>query len=197
MIKISRFMVIQQGLKMSQQEIDRSRPGSRDSQSSSSSQEADQVIVPECLECVIKMMNQFMVRGSHGFMQWMLDLRTYGLKIHYNTTSEGHIDWVENQILYKSIQFSMSEFRGMIHGLVVETRRMLMKDLIFEDDDFKPPRIPWQLLRDNSIENTPGWNFIQDARNRFEVDGKWWLYNRIGQNENVKRKFIKSGRELT
>ncbi len=197
MIKISRFMVIQQGLEMSQQEIDRSRPGSRDSQSSSSSQEADQVIVPGCLECVIKMMNRFMVRGSHGPMQWMLDLRTYGLKIHYNTTSEGHIDWVEDQILYKSIQFSMGEFRGMIHELVVETRRMLMKDLIFEDDGFKPLRIPWQLLRDNPIENTPGCNFIQDARNRFEVDGKWWLYNRIGQNENVKRKFIKPGRGLT
>jgi len=31
-------------------------------------------------------------------MQWMLDLRTYGLKIHYNTTAEGSIDWVGEQI---------------------------------------------------------------------------------------------------
>ncbi len=136
MIKISRFMVIQQGLEMSRQDFGGSRLDSRDSQSSSSSQEVDESIGRGCLEYVVKMMNRFMVRGSHSPMQWMLDLRTYGLKIHYNTTSEGHIDWVEDQILYKSIQFSMSEFRGMIHGLVRETRRMLMKDLIFEDDGF-------------------------------------------------------------
>ena len=32
-------------------------------------------------------MDTFMVRGTHSPMQWMLDLRTCGLKIHYNTTS--------------------------------------------------------------------------------------------------------------
>jgi len=26
-------------------------------------------------------------------MQWMLDLRTYGMKIHFSTTSDGYIDW--------------------------------------------------------------------------------------------------------
>ena len=34
-------------------------------------------------------------------MQWMLDLRTYGLKIYYNTTAEGCIDWVGEQISWK------------------------------------------------------------------------------------------------
>jgi hypothetical protein len=38
------------------------------------------------------MMDRFMVRGSHSPMQWMLDLRTYMLKIHYNTTSRGHVE---------------------------------------------------------------------------------------------------------
>ncbi|KAI0568053.1 hypothetical protein Alg215_12389, partial [Pyrenophora tritici-repentis] len=44
-----------------------------------------------CLQLVQKMMDRFMVRGSHSPMQWMLDLRTYGLKIHYNTTTRGHV----------------------------------------------------------------------------------------------------------
>ena len=192
MIKISRFMVIQQGLEMN----DSSRPDSQDSHSSSFSVEETRIVQPGCLKYVAKMMDRFMIRGSHSPMQWMLDLRTYGLKIHYNTTSEGHIDWVGDQILYKSIQFSMSEFRGMIHGLVGESRRMLMKDLIFEDDGFNTPRIPWQSLRDNPIENTRGWNFIQDVRNQL-IDEQSWLFGRIGQNENVKRKFIKPGRGLT
>jgi hypothetical protein len=39
-------------------------------------------------------MDQFIVRGSHSLMQWMLDLRTYRLKIYYNTTSCGYVKWV-------------------------------------------------------------------------------------------------------
>ncbi len=174
-----------------------SRFGSQDSHSSSFSVEEARIVQPGCLEYVTKMMDRFMVRGSHSPMQWMLDLRTYGLKIHYNTTTEGHIDWVGEQILYKSIQFTMGKFRGMIHGLMTETRRMLINDLLLANDRFNMPRIPWQSLRDNPVENTPGWNFMQDTRNQFEVDGQWWLYNRIGENENIMRKFVKAGRGLT
>jgi hypothetical protein len=78
------------------------------------------------------MMDQFMVRGSYSPMQWMLDLRTYGLKIHYNTTSCGHVEWVGwDELLYKSLQFSMAQFCGMVHGLVMESRRLLMDELLF------------------------------------------------------------------
>ena len=63
-------------------------------------------------------MDKFMVRGSHGPMQWMLDLRTYGLKIHYNTTSRGHVEWAGgDELLYKGLQFNMAQFRSMVHGL--------------------------------------------------------------------------------
>jgi hypothetical protein len=54
-----------------------------------------------CLQLVQQMMDQFMVRGSHGPRQWMLDLQTYGLKIHYNTTSRGHVEWTGDELLYK------------------------------------------------------------------------------------------------
>jgi len=192
MIKISRFMMIQQELKMN----DSSRLDSQDSHSSSFSVKEIRIVQSECLKYVAKMMNRFMIRDNHSLMQWMLDLRTYELKIHYNIISEDHIDWMKNQILYKSIQFSMNEFRDMIHELMRESRRMLMKDLIFEDDDFNTLRISWQSLRDNSIENTQGWNFIQNVCNQL-IDEQSWLFDRIDQNENVKRKFIKSDRELT
>ena len=45
----------------------------------------------------------------------------YKLKIHYNIISENHINWMKDQILYKSIQFSMNEFWNMIHELMRET----------------------------------------------------------------------------
>ncbi|KAI0603606.1 hypothetical protein TUN205_12188, partial [Pyrenophora tritici-repentis] len=67
-----------------------------------------------CLQLVQRMMDRFMVRGSHSPMQWMLDLRTYGLKIHYNTTTRGHVEWTNgDELLYKELHFSMAQFRGM------------------------------------------------------------------------------------
>lgn len=40
---------------------------------------------------VKEMMDQFMVRGTGSPMQWMLDVRAYGMKIDMNTTGEGHV----------------------------------------------------------------------------------------------------------
>ncbi len=125
------------------QNFDESRLDSRDSQSSSSSQEVDEFFKRKCLKYIIKMMNWFMMQNNHSFMQWMLNLRMYELKIHYNIISEDHINWMKDQILYKSIQFNMSEFWDMIYELMRETRCMLMKDLIFENDDFNTLRISW------------------------------------------------------
>jgi hypothetical protein len=85
-----------------------------------------------CLQFVQEMMDKFTVRGSHGPMQWMWDLRTYGLKIHYNTTSRGHVEWTGgDDLLYKGLQFNMTQFHGMVHGLVAKCRRLLMEELLF------------------------------------------------------------------
>jgi hypothetical protein len=84
------------------------------------------------LQFVQEMMDQFMVRGSHGLMQWMLDLRTYGLKIYYNTTSRGHVEWTGgDELLYKGLQFTMAQFRSMVHGLTTKSRRLLVEELLF------------------------------------------------------------------
>jgi hypothetical protein len=45
-----------------------------------------------CLQLVQQIIDRFIVRGSYRLMQWMLDLRTYRLKIYYNTTARGHIE---------------------------------------------------------------------------------------------------------
>lgn len=64
-----------------------------------------------------------MVHGTHSPMQWLLDLRMYGLKIHYSNTMPGQIGWMGvDTLLYQQLQFSMGDFRGFIHGLVHSTR---------------------------------------------------------------------------
>ena len=149
-----------------------------------------------CLGRVRDMMNRFMIRGSHSPMQWTLDLRTYGLNIHYNTTSAGHIDWIGDQIVYKNIQFSMRQFRSIIHGLITETRRLMMEDLLFVPQLRAVPSIEWTALHDNPSENTPGWSFKHDERHEFAVDGEWWLFNRKSNHEEVKRRFVQPKSEM-
>ena len=55
------------------------------------------------------MMDAFIVRGIASPIQWILDLRAYGMKISFSTTSEGHVDWRNGDVLeYKDIYFSIA-----------------------------------------------------------------------------------------
>ena len=40
-----------------------------------------------------------MVRLTYSPIDWFLNLRTYGLKIHYNTTAAGYMMWKDGDIL--------------------------------------------------------------------------------------------------
>ena len=211
MIKLARMMVVQQAWNHSSEKerVEMPRFPSQvqellnddsDRESDDVSVSDDQASIPEesgCLVRVRDMMNRFMIRGSHSPMQWMLDLRTYGLKIHYNTTSAGHIDWIGDQIVYKNLQFSMRQFRSMIHGLVTETRRIMMEDLLFVPQLGAVPAIQWDALRDNPSDNTPGWSFMQDERHEWAVNGDWWLFNRAWEHEEVKRRFVRPRAEMS
>jgi hypothetical protein len=151
-----------------------------------------------CLKWVEKMMSTFMVRGSKSPMQWMLDLRTYGLKIHFNTTSRGHVEWCNgDELLYKSAQFRMAQFRAMVHGLVFEAQGVMREELLFcgGNRQGEMPAIDWNLLRDNPTDSRPGWNFLQDQRTRLPVDGKDWVFDQIGSQVDVRRRFERSTSE--
>jgi len=80
----------------------------------------------------------------------MLNLQTYKLKIHYNTTAEEFIDWVEEQISWKgSVQFTMKQLCKMIEELIQESREVLFYDLMLIKSEVEISVIPWSLLRDN------------------------------------------------
>jgi hypothetical protein len=126
-------MVVQHALELSKlfkEEVfdDDSAYGGSNSGSSAPSQRRPK----GCLEFVQQMMDRFMVRGSHSPMQWMLDLRTYGLKVHYNTTSRGHVEWMgKDELLYKNLHFTMAQFRGIVHGMQAEAKQLLVEELLF------------------------------------------------------------------
>ncbi|KAF1807959.1 hypothetical protein P152DRAFT_499608, partial [Eremomyces bilateralis CBS 781.70] len=191
-IKCARFMVIQKAVNMAGplEEPDRYRQGTViDFEGSNSGYESSNRI-PRSIptrKVVNRMIDGFMVRGSKSPMQWMLNLRTYRLKIHYNTTARGHVEWNDGEtLLYKGTQFSMAQFRGMVHGLLFETRQ-IMAELLFctNDGAGDMPIVPWELLRDDPTNGRPGWNFLQDQRTRFPVNGETWLFDRISEHEAI------------
>ena len=130
-------------------------------------------------------------------MQWVFRARSYGFKIRYTTTADGCIQWIGDTILYQQIRFNMAEVRTMIRGLVGEARDVLYKELIMVDvdsqgqvDATQVPGIDWDTMVDNPSENRVGWSFLDDERSRFEVDGKWWLYQRMFTEQKVRERFI-------
>ena len=145
-------------------------------------------------EWVRKMMDGFMVRGCGSPMQWVLDLRGYGMKIAFNTTSAGHVSWRDGDTLeYKAAKFNMAEFRGMVSKLCQDARRALLEDLMFASDAKDVPAVPWTELYDDPSNDDIGWSFIRDQRSRFPVDGTDWLHQRIGSRSDLRRRFVRPG----
>jgi hypothetical protein len=125
----------------------------------------------------------------------MLDLRTYGLKIYYNTTSRGHVEWTGgDELLYKGLQFNMAQFCSIVHGLVSESRRLLMEELLFGHQVVEPvSSVPWESMRDNLTDERPGWSFLKDYCTRMPVEGERWLFERVGRNTCTRDRFMKLG----
>ena len=178
-IKLSQFMVVQAAL-------------IADAVSRNAHQD-----VPEgtCLESVTNMMDKFMVRGTNGPMQWMLDLRTYGLKVHFESTSEGEVEWINDELLYKAIRFTMPEFRSFVHGLVEDVERLLYRDLLFDEPRANTPPIPIDALQDDPSNSVPGWNFLQDPRNKHIFHTQDWLINHIALDKQRQALFKLPGPE--
>ena len=201
-IKVAHFMVVQKAAELASPLGDEgklsgcSSPCDFDSAYESDSSSGGQRSGRSRLQWVNKMTDDFMIRGTDSPMQWFLDLRTYGLKIHYNTTASGHVGWKDKHVLeYKSVRFSMADFRGMVHGLVCSTRQRL-EDLMFVKGREDIPAVPWQSLHDDPTNGRTGWSFLQDQRTQFPVDGERWLFDRIDGEPAVRSRFLRPGTAL-
>jgi hypothetical protein len=85
-------------------------------------------------------------------MQWMLDLRTYGMKKIFCSTADDHIDWQGDGTVREDPIHHGGFSR---HGLVVEANRILQEKLFFAQEDEISP-IPGEKLRDDPVNKQPG-----------------------------------------
>ncbi|KAI7493192.1 hypothetical protein KC367_g8723 [Hortaea werneckii] len=132
-IKVAHFIVVQQADQLGQWADEKYSP--RDSPiiledsgyESSGSCNSPRRRGLSSFDWVRRMMDGFMVRGCNSPMQWMLDLGAYGMKIGFNTTSPGHVDWSNGDTLqYKSLKFSTPGHCSMSSDIESAT---------FRDDD--------------------------------------------------------------
>jgi hypothetical protein len=59
--------------------------------------------------------------------------------------------------LYKSLQFSIAQFCGIVHGLATESQQLLIDELLFSNSRTAEPipSVPWNRLRDNLTNERP------------------------------------------
>lgn len=143
-------------------------------------------------EWVRHLVESFMVRGTNGPVHWWLDLRTYGMKVFFNTPAEGHIGWKSgNELLYKQIHFTMGDFRGFVHGLVGSLRGILFEQLLFSTTS-QVPTIAIEDLYDDPTQSRADWSFLNDTRTRWPVNGREWLIQRVAQEPALRKRLIES-----
>ena len=110
------------------------------------------------------------------------------MKIVFGSTAPGYVTWNgREELLYKNVQFTMSQFRAMVDGLVTKGRNLL-DGILFCGDEFggeQSPAVPWQSIRDNPVNELPGFNFLHDQRTKMPVDGKEWLFDRIDRDFSI------------
>ena len=136
-------------------------------------------------------MERFMMMSQPTPMKWIFMTRTYGLKIRYSTTAPGTVQWHRgNRVQYRGIKFSVQQLQSWVSGLTEECRRIMSRDLGFEDEHHPIPPIPWDTLTDNPSVYKPGYSFIHDDRNQFPVDGSRWLFDRVINEEDIRAGFV-------
>jgi hypothetical protein len=48
---------------------------------------------------------------------------------------------------------------------------------------------------DNLSESRVRWSFLDDKRNKFDVDSEWWLYKQMYKEQRLKKQFIDESTE--
>ena len=138
---------------------------------------------------VSTLVDTYLVRKTDAPMQWVLDIRAYGMSIARTTTATGYLDWHRDTLTYGTISFSLPAFRSFVAGLVTSTRAGLFEDVLLQTNisSSRPrgslPPIPWEKIKDNPLNSNPSFNFLQDDRTDMGLaNPDRWLFDHIANS---------------
>jgi hypothetical protein len=95
-----------------------------------------------------EMRERFLVRGSRTAFDWACRLRSYAKKVISNTTSLGHITWLEDggSVTYKDTGFSMDALRKFISVQVSKAQQELEDLFLLHPNESRENVVPRVLL---------------------------------------------------
>jgi superfamily II DNA helicase RecQ len=156
-------------------------------------------------EIVSDIARRFMTLQDQGGHPTPLDrvmhMRTFGMKIRYNTKATARVDWSKDGQVFSidKSRFHMDELRAVVRELVESCREKLAKLMFIAGGGDQLPQIPIDQIRDNQADGRPRWSFIKEMENS-EVfakaglgdDSRKWLWRQLthGENEEMRRLFI-------
>ena len=126
-------------------------------------------------------------------MDWMLETRTYGMKIRFSTTAGGMIDWIGDQVIFRRIRFTMAELSGFMHGVLQEARNVMAELTMCGSEGIRGlPAIRWDDVYDNNSDESVGYTFIKDDRNAPWVEkGKQHVMRQLAQCERQRKAWLR------
>jgi hypothetical protein len=156
------------------------------------------------------MSNRFMMLADKDhkpmLMDWMLHIRTLGMRIRYTTNAPGTVEWQGNEITIGEASFRLADLRSTVQGLYNSTRiQLLQKVMMVDIDDHGQPRsgsktttttLP-ELNMDNIKDNpsdtwSDKFNFLEYPVNKWSVDGKNWLLDRVMDDDELIKQFVRT-----
>ncbi|GKU13616.1 unnamed protein product [Fusarium langsethiae] len=202
-IKVARYLVLYQSILERQGQVRQLRQWGSKQQAEEDAEGLFQI--------VRRKVRRFMVRMPEGEdaqpspMNWIINTRTYGMRIRYTTPASETIDWRGDQIIHGRVRIRMGEISDMLHGLAGQTRQTLLrltsgrvgaedKEEDADDEHDKDgvrmqqwppgsdvlPSIPWSRIQDRHGESTLEHSFLRDEENRGWVEkGEGWVRNQI------------------
>lgn len=175
LLKVSRYMVLQYAVERASEA--KQKGGSR-----------------TMIKFTRRMVKRFMMRGTDSPIEWMLDLRAYGMSIARNSTQPGSVIWSHNALLYKDVRFTFPDFRTFVQNQALEARQILEQDLLLfkleKALDSPLIHIDLQDLADNPADNRAHWNFLHDVRNIFPTNGDRWLFDKVRKHPRLSSDFF-------
>ncbi|PON20110.1 hypothetical protein TGAM01_v211033 [Trichoderma gamsii] len=116
-------------------------------------------------------------------MNWIINTRTYGLKIRYTTPGGESIDWRGDEIIHGKVRLRMNQLSDMLHNLLEDARRKMATLTMVDDAESireALPRIPWSRIEDRHGEGDLDYSFLRNPENEWWVQpGSGWVKGRI------------------
>ncbi len=126
---------------------------------------------------------------------YLIKLRSYGLSIRYNTAEKGNSYWIDDTLIFNSIELSISDLKDFIGESVASIKLLLYQDLLFNNLEIPelrqpPPYINIRDLKDDISNSEYNFNFLEDSRNIDLKKESNYLLNKILKTSILRESFI-------